>query len=100
MDLPLPLRYETILVFFEMPGNVYMWWNTTIDDITITNDKNIRAAATITFSSCHDALGNFYKEEKGSVQFLTGNTLRASSNMQSFFFRFRNYLETSWRPPE
>ena len=71
-----------------------MWWNTTIDDITITDDKNIRAAATITFSSGHDALGNFYKEEKGSVQFLTGNTLRASSNMQSFL----SGSETTWKP--
>jgi len=93
MDLPLPVRFEKILVYFQMPGNIFMYWDTIIDDITITNDKTIRATASITFSAGHDALGNFYEEEKGSVQFLSGNRLKASSNMQSF----ESGAETSWK---
>ena len=84
MDYPLPLKYETIMVYFEMPGGEYMWWNTIIDNISSVDDQEIRAAASITFVEGCDTAGNLYGEEKGSVQFAAGNTLKASSNMNSF----------------
>lgn len=94
MDYPLPLQYETIQVYFEMPGEVFMWWNTTIDHISTTADKNVRAAASITFAEGADTNGNLYKAEKGSVQFLGGNRLKASSNMNSF----PSGSVTTWKP--
>ena len=67
-----------------MPGGDFMWWNTIIDNISSIDSTEIRAAASITFVEGSDTKGNFYREEKGSVQFLAGNTLKASSNMNSF----------------
>lgn len=71
-----------------------MWWNTIIDNISSIDDKEIRAAASITFVEGCDTAGNLYKEEKGSVQFVAGNTLRASSDMNSF----PPGSVTTWKP--
>ena len=79
-QLDLPTRYETIFVHFEMPGNDYIWWETTVNTITLVNNSNIRAYAEVTYAAGEDNNGNFYTAETSSVQFLQGRSLRLASN--------------------
>lgn len=93
ISLPLPLRHETILILFHMPGNEYIWWKTTINNITPSENNGLRAAAAVTYNDGYDKKGNFYKEENGTVHFYSGDKIVVSTESDTF----SSSSETKWK---
>ncbi len=91
-DVPLPLANEDIYVYFQMSTSDFIWWKTTIDNITASQPKKIRAAATVTFHEGFDSKGILYKQEKGTLHFIHGNVVTAISHTKSF-----RQTDTYWR---
>ena len=88
----LPVLYEVISVFFVMPENANMWWETTIDLITTQDSQSIRAIAHVTFDCGKDTAGNYFAEEKGVMHFLHDNNAVLLSKDSSF----QTGSETTW----
>ena len=77
-----------------MPGNDYIWWKSSINNIDVFDSSEIRASAAVTYSDGFDRKGNFYKEEKGTIHFYKGNKVIVSTESDTF----RTGSETTWKP--
>ena len=76
-----------------MPGNDYIWWKTTINNISPTESNGLRASAAVTYNEGYDKKGNFYKAEKGTVHFYEGNKIVVSTESDTF----PSSSETKWK---
>ena len=67
-----------------MPDDTYIWWKTTINNITPVDIGDLRASAGVTYNEGSDKKGTFYNAESGTVHFYKGNKVLVSTESNTF----------------